>query len=144
MGYWWCPNCREEVDSRNVTFQEKHENCGHSVDWIEEHINDAISELKTPRWETPEQTRSGRGSRGRITGRCILGTRRLTVVMSLGRYAIIKNINGIGKSIRWTDLLVWSPRKPGRRLTTGGRNAGNRVPGEAEKYRGMGIWLLFT
>ncbi len=33
-GYWWCPNCKEEIGAYHVTYQEKHESCGHSVEWI--------------------------------------------------------------------------------------------------------------
>lgn len=36
LGYWWCPVCEEEVDSRRVTFQECHDSCGHHVQWIDE------------------------------------------------------------------------------------------------------------
>jgi len=32
--YWWCPNCREEVDGHHVTYQEQHEVCGHLVESI--------------------------------------------------------------------------------------------------------------
>jgi DNA repair exonuclease SbcCD ATPase subunit len=32
--YWWCPNCREEVDGHHVTYQEQHEACGHLVESI--------------------------------------------------------------------------------------------------------------
>ena len=32
--YWWCPNCREEVDWYHVTYQEQHEACGHLVESI--------------------------------------------------------------------------------------------------------------
>jgi hypothetical protein len=38
MSYWWCPSCKEEVDGRSVTFQEKHENCGYPVKWIEDRM----------------------------------------------------------------------------------------------------------
>lgn len=34
-GYWWCPNCKEEIGAYHVTFQEQHEDCGHPVEWIE-------------------------------------------------------------------------------------------------------------
>jgi hypothetical protein len=33
--YWWCPNCHDEVDPHNVTYQEIHETCGYRVQWIE-------------------------------------------------------------------------------------------------------------
>jgi hypothetical protein len=29
--YWWCPECMEEVDPHNVTFQEFHDKCGCKV-----------------------------------------------------------------------------------------------------------------
>ena len=29
--YWWCPECKVEVDPRNVTFGEKHDRCGSTV-----------------------------------------------------------------------------------------------------------------
>jgi hypothetical protein len=32
--YWYCPNCKEEVDGSCVTFQELHEVCGHPVECI--------------------------------------------------------------------------------------------------------------
>jgi hypothetical protein len=34
-GYWWCPECRREVDARNVTFEEAHDTCGRYVVWKE-------------------------------------------------------------------------------------------------------------
>jgi hypothetical protein len=34
-GYWWCPNCKEEVSSTTVTYQELHDTCGHPAEWIE-------------------------------------------------------------------------------------------------------------
>ncbi|TAK89374.1 MAG: hypothetical protein EPO06_11975 [Burkholderiaceae bacterium] len=33
--FWWCSNCREEVDPARVTFQERHDSCGHAVRWID-------------------------------------------------------------------------------------------------------------
>lgn len=35
-GYWYCVNCKCEVDSRNVTFEELHDSCFCPVKWIEE------------------------------------------------------------------------------------------------------------
>src|ERR1035437_6260039 len=32
--YWWCPNCKAEVDGSRVTYQEKHDSCGHQVESI--------------------------------------------------------------------------------------------------------------
>ena len=32
--YWWCANCKEEVDGSHVTYAEMHENCGHPVESI--------------------------------------------------------------------------------------------------------------
>lgn len=43
-GYWWCAECREEVDAACVTYQEKHEACGHPVTWVEPH--DPIARLR--------------------------------------------------------------------------------------------------
>ena len=34
-GYWWCPECEEEVASTRVTFQECHDTCGRHVIWKE-------------------------------------------------------------------------------------------------------------
>lgn len=34
-GYWWCPECEEEVDGRNVTFHEEHDKCWRYVEWKE-------------------------------------------------------------------------------------------------------------
>ena len=34
-GYWWCPECEEEVTSTRVTFQECHDTCGWHVIWKE-------------------------------------------------------------------------------------------------------------
>jgi hypothetical protein len=34
-GYWYCPNCKEEVSPETVTFQELHDLCGHPVRFIE-------------------------------------------------------------------------------------------------------------
>jgi hypothetical protein len=25
---WWCPTCKQDVDGRNVTYEEYHETCG--------------------------------------------------------------------------------------------------------------------
>ena len=36
MGAWWCPNCKEEIDSSRVTYGERHDLCGCSVEWLEE------------------------------------------------------------------------------------------------------------
>lgn len=32
-GYWWCPECLEEVDSSRVTYTECHDSCGREVVW---------------------------------------------------------------------------------------------------------------
>lgn len=29
--YWWCPECKREVDGAQVTFEENHESCGTRV-----------------------------------------------------------------------------------------------------------------
>jgi hypothetical protein len=36
-GYWWCPNCKEELGWYHVTHQEKHEACGCDVDLLDSH-----------------------------------------------------------------------------------------------------------
>ncbi len=33
-GYWWCPRCKDPVDGNQVTYEECHELCGHTVQWI--------------------------------------------------------------------------------------------------------------
>ena len=33
-GYWWCQNCKAEVGAYHVTYQERHEDCGHPAEWI--------------------------------------------------------------------------------------------------------------
>lgn len=43
--YWYCPNCKEEIDPRNVTFQELHDTCGHAVEWIEGIDIDRLREI---------------------------------------------------------------------------------------------------
>ena len=35
MSFWYCPECREEISSANVTYQELHDSCGYPVKWIE-------------------------------------------------------------------------------------------------------------
>ena len=35
IGYWWCPNCKEECNPHHVTYAELHESCGHPVNWID-------------------------------------------------------------------------------------------------------------
>jgi len=32
-GYWWCPQCKEEVIPERVTHQGYHDSCGSRVDW---------------------------------------------------------------------------------------------------------------
>ena len=44
--YWWCPNCREEVDGHHVTYQEQHEACGHLVESITPEKQERIAELE--------------------------------------------------------------------------------------------------
>ena len=34
-GFWWCPECGEEVQPIQVTFSENHELCGQRVIWKE-------------------------------------------------------------------------------------------------------------
>jgi hypothetical protein len=43
--YWWCPNCHEEVDARNVTYQECHDSCGHRVQWVENIDSDRLEAI---------------------------------------------------------------------------------------------------
>ena len=33
--YWWCPECGCEVDATRVTCDERHDVCGHPVEWRE-------------------------------------------------------------------------------------------------------------
>jgi hypothetical protein len=35
-GDWFCPHCDSYIDSQNVTFEETHDNCGNSVEYITE------------------------------------------------------------------------------------------------------------
>ena len=44
--YWWCSNCKEEVDGRRVTFSEKHMDCGHYVECITPEEHGRIAELE--------------------------------------------------------------------------------------------------
>lgn len=32
-GFWWCPECKQEVDGTNVTFEEFHDACGTPVEF---------------------------------------------------------------------------------------------------------------
>ena len=41
--YWWCPNCKIELAGNQVTFSEKHEDCGFPATWVE------VSRLATPK-----------------------------------------------------------------------------------------------
>lgn len=50
-GYWYCPECREEVGGYNVTYQELHDACGRAVIW-----KDPIKD-----YETPEQYKERTG-----------------------------------------------------------------------------------
>jgi hypothetical protein len=34
-GYWWCDVCLKEVHAACVTYEEKHDGCGHPVIWID-------------------------------------------------------------------------------------------------------------
>lgn len=43
--YWWCPNCKEEIEPHNVTYQEIHELCGRRVQWIENILLARIEEI---------------------------------------------------------------------------------------------------
>lgn len=53
VGYWWCQNCKEEVGSYHVTYQEKHESCGHTVEWIDP--VESVSELTALREKLAER-----------------------------------------------------------------------------------------
>jgi hypothetical protein len=44
--YWWCSNCKEEVDGRRVTFSEKHMDCGHYVECITPEKQERIAVLE--------------------------------------------------------------------------------------------------
>lgn len=49
INYWYCPQCECEVDNRNVTNDEKHDNCGAEVEsrqHVQTPIELAIAELK--------------------------------------------------------------------------------------------------
>lgn len=35
-GFWWCPECKEEVCPERVTYTEHHEDCGQIVIWKEQ------------------------------------------------------------------------------------------------------------
>lgn len=35
-GFWWCPECKEEVGAYHVTNQERHEQCGSSVEYLQD------------------------------------------------------------------------------------------------------------
>ena len=35
-GFWWCARCNEEVGPGRVTFQERHEDCGNGLEWMED------------------------------------------------------------------------------------------------------------
>jgi hypothetical protein len=41
-GYWYCFHCHDEVSCGNVTYQEKHNRCGHPVEWIEPMVRAAL------------------------------------------------------------------------------------------------------
>ena len=42
---WYCTYCQEWVDCRNVTYEEKHEKCGHGVEvWPTEELEDDSDE----------------------------------------------------------------------------------------------------
>ncbi len=35
MAHWWCSSCKEIVEPIDVTFEECHDKCGSSVEWVE-------------------------------------------------------------------------------------------------------------
>lgn len=37
--YWWCPECKQELDGCQVTYQEKCESCGTTVVWRPEVVS---------------------------------------------------------------------------------------------------------
>jgi hypothetical protein len=45
MGYWRCPNCKRERAAACVTYEEKCDRCGYSVEWIEPEEYDRTSGL---------------------------------------------------------------------------------------------------
>lgn len=53
MSYWYCNDCKRELCSENVTFEEKCDTCGHSAIWIEteddESVEQMLQELKERR-----------------------------------------------------------------------------------------------
>jgi formate dehydrogenase maturation protein FdhE len=56
--FWWCPNCKEEVDGHNVTFQEHHEVCGSVVQICElqdKPLTQQLAEVKAERDALAEQ-----------------------------------------------------------------------------------------
>ena len=53
--YWWCANCKEEVDGSHVTYGEMHDNCGHPVESITPEKQERIAELETALREIQEQ-----------------------------------------------------------------------------------------
>lgn len=44
--YWWCPNCKQAIDPRCVTFEEYHEDCGHPVEWITAEASGLVDNLR--------------------------------------------------------------------------------------------------
>jgi hypothetical protein len=45
MGYWWCPECKEELSGHHVTYSEHCDYCGTSVLWIEEDLSGLFKKL---------------------------------------------------------------------------------------------------
>ena len=44
VSFWYCFECDEEVCSENVTYSEKHDRCGSSVEWITVNIPETKKE----------------------------------------------------------------------------------------------------
>lgn len=78
--YWWCDNCKEEVDPHRVTFAEMHEDCGYPVRSIE---------LGTPPGIMDPHI-----------------YRRMLVIQAIKEFKSIANPEGYAINIRWTPQLI--------------------------------------
>lgn len=45
IGYWYCPNCLEELSSSRVTHQELCDTCGHPAIWVEDIDPNRLEEI---------------------------------------------------------------------------------------------------
>jgi len=51
-GFWWCANCKQEVGAHHVTYQERHEDCGHAVEGlVDTSIVDQLAAMQKQRDE---------------------------------------------------------------------------------------------